>query len=385
MKQCLRLFFLVLFAISFKPTFAQDIPEHSGPGVTNFNNFLHNQNFKISGTNGTQAINLVLPGSGTSANSRAPQGGNTIRYARCVYLITAAELQAYGVPSGVNFSSLGFSYAAAQNTPTAGTFQVYFQNTADVANNMSTTWSTAISTMTRVDSSNDNIPAALTFDHNLSSASSFTYTGGGLYIAWEYSNPTSPVATAYNIAYCNTALVNGLKSQQSATVLPATLAASSFRPDTRLGYLVGTDASVQAVYTLGKLPLGFGVPHTISAVVSNTGDNIITALPCTLTVKGSNSFTDIQTIASIPVGGSATVTFSSFSPTVVGADTVTVNVPADGNLMNNSSSIIHTVNNTNTFAYTNGATFTAATLPNALSLGAAAAWFQNFMCMEMPY
>jgi hypothetical protein len=375
MKVVLRFLSLFLFLTFISSAFAQELPEHSGPGVI-YNNQLDNQNSNVRNPNNTLATNYVLPDNGsTSGNSRAPQG--LFRFERSVYLITAAELQAAGVLTGVSFTSIGFIYSVAQDIPTSGTFQVYFQNTADVANNMSATWATAITTMTKVDSSADVIPSALVFDHALSNPSAFTYTGGGIYVAWEYSNPLSAIAAVANTALCTNSLAAGLKGAQSNTALPVALTASAFRPGTRLAYPVGTDAGVVAVYTLGKLPLGAGVPDTVTAVIKNTGDNVITSLPCTLSVKGSNTFSNIQTIASLAVGASTVVSFS-FTPTAIGADTLTVTIPADVILTNNSKTVVHTVNNTNTFAYSDGAVFTAATLWNALGLGAAGSMVSKF-------
>jgi hypothetical protein len=261
-----------------------------------------------------------------------------------------------GVPSGANFTAIGWAYTTAQNVATPGTFQVYFMNTTDATNNLSTTWATAISGMTRVDSSVDNIPASTSFIHTLSKSSAFTYTGGGIYIAFEYSNPSGTVATTANVALCNVTLTNGLKGAQSTSSMPTTVAASSYRPETLLGYYVGSDAQVAGVYTLGLLPLGLGVPHYVQATIYNSGDVDFTSLPCTLSVTGSNTFSNIQTIPSLPVGYYAQVTFAGFSPTVAGSDVLTVTIPADSVAANNSNTAYHTVNNTNTMAYSDGTT-----------------------------
>jgi hypothetical protein len=306
-------------------------------------------------------INYALPdNNGTSGNSRAPQG--TMRYIRTVYLITQAELINAGIPAGVNFNSIGFVYSTAQNLATTGEFKVYFQNTSHTAYGKTTdVWTNGstgiIDEMTLVSTAPITIPAATgSVDFPLSNPSAFTYSGGGIYVAYEYQNPSGTLATAGNVALCNTTLAGALKNAFSATALPSSVGAtaSAFRPGTRLGYAMANDAAVVNVYTFGKLPLGFGVPHTISAAVRNTGDEALASVACTLKVTGANTFTTIKTV-SVPVGATVLVTFDPFRPFNEGIDTVTVTLADDGNSLNNTFSVTHVVNNTFTFAYSNGA------------------------------
>ena len=176
----------------------------------------------------------VISGLSTSPNGRAPQGA--ARYNRSVWIITPAEMTAAGITTGSIVNSLGFNLSIAQNIATTGNFIVYLQNTADVTNTKSTTWATAITGMTTASNSPLTIPAAVgTFDQPFSGGTVFTYTGGGLYIAFEYSNPSGTLATTSNTALCNTQLTNGIKSAFSSTVAPTTVAVSNYRPLTRLG------------------------------------------------------------------------------------------------------------------------------------------------------
>ena len=172
-------------------------------------------------------------GSISSPNGRAPQGSKN--YNRSIWLITASEMLTAGFPNGSIINSLGFKYILAQNIPTTGTFVVYLQNTTDTANNKSTVWSTAISTMTTVSNSNITIPAAIgTVDFPFVNGTGFTYTGGGIYVAFDYQN-TGTVATTGNTASCNLALTNGLISQTDLIAPPANVVSSNYRPETRLG------------------------------------------------------------------------------------------------------------------------------------------------------
>lgn len=182
----------------------------------------------------TQYYNALPNNGSTSGNSRAPQGLQ--RYSRTVYIITAAEMAASGLSNGDVINSIGFNYSSAQNISTTGSFTVYMENSTDVTNTKSTTWSTAITGMTTVSNSSITIPAqAGQVNFPFSGGSTFTYTGGGVYVAFEYQNPTSAVATTPNVALCSTTLTGGLKSGQSTTLLPTTIAASNWRPETFLG------------------------------------------------------------------------------------------------------------------------------------------------------
>src|SRR5206468_361127 len=91
-------------------------------------------------------------------------------------------------------------------------------------------------------------------------------------------------------------------------------------------------------YSYGLLPIG--VSETIGAVVNNVGALAQTNVPVTANVTGSNSYTNMQTIASLAgCSGQAIATFSfPFAPGSIGFNTLTVSVPADDNTANNSVS-----------------------------------------------
>lgn len=180
----------------------------------------------------------VVDGLATSQNGRAPQGARNVT--RSVWIVTADEMAAGGFLAGDVISGLGFTYQVAQNTATTGTCIIYLQNTTDTTNTKSTTWATAIGGMTTVSTGAFTIPAtAGEINYDFSGGSTFTYTGGAVYVAFDYQSAT-PSTTA-NTAYCNNTLTGGVKSAMSAaasTTPPTTIAASNFRPVTRLGKTV---------------------------------------------------------------------------------------------------------------------------------------------------
>ncbi|MFT3912344.1 MAG: hypothetical protein QM737_23155 [Ferruginibacter sp.] len=114
--------------------------------------------------------------------------------------------------------------------------------------------------------------------------------------------------------------------------------------------LAQTDAKVEAVYTLGKIPAPLGVyRHKVQARIVNKGTDFLFDLPVTLTVTGANSFADNKTVNIAP-GDTSMVDFDSFSPWNMGTNTVTVSVPADDDNSDNSSAYTQLVNN-NDFSY----------------------------------
>jgi hypothetical protein len=100
--------------------------------------------------------------------------------------------------------------------------------------------------------------------------------------------------------------------------------------------LPANDASITALYTLGKLPIDVSPGHAVTAVVKNAGSSTLSNVTVTLNITGANTFTNNQNILSLAAGASTTVTFSTFMPTALGSNTVTVSVPSDGNNTNNS-------------------------------------------------
>jgi hypothetical protein len=207
---------------------------------------------------------VPVSGLSNSANGRAPQGARPCT--RSIWIITAAEMAASGLVSGDVINSLGFNYMTAQPTATTGTIAIYLQNTADATNLKSTTWSTAITGMTTVSNSSVTIPAITgNFDIPFVGGTTFTYTGGALYVAFDYQNFTNPLAAINNVAYCNsqtTASILTVMAATTGTTAPTALTASNFRPETRLGKPVACAKPTNLNYTnqtLNSVDLTFDV------------------------------------------------------------------------------------------------------------------------------
>jgi hypothetical protein len=174
-----------------------------------------------------------LPNDGSSSGSgRAPR--TDAKFSRVVYLITANELADAGLVNGAKITSVGFNYSVAPSVPVTTTaFAMYLQNTTDVTNAKSNTWSTVVSDMTSVTTSNITIPATTGISYI--NVTSFTYTGGGLYVAYDYQN-TGTTSTA-NRVLTNTKLANGwlgaVTGGPTVTAPSTTITSvSGFRPQT---------------------------------------------------------------------------------------------------------------------------------------------------------
>ncbi len=110
------------------------------------------------------------------------------------------------------------------------------------------------------------------------------------------------------------------------------------------------DGAIKEVYTLGKLPIPYAIPHVIRASVVNLGVDTLFAQQVDVLVSGANSFTDSQVIDTILPGESKYVSFNPYSYSTTGNCLVTVSVPNDSNNTNNSKSFNQIIT-TDVYAY----------------------------------
>jgi len=104
------------------------------------------------------------------------------------------------------------------------------------------------------------------------------------------------------------------------------------------------DASVDALYTLGDLPLNGAAPHQVQAIITNTGTVDYNNLPVVLQITGANTFND-TIVLNLGVATSTLVTFADFTPANLGANVVNVGIPADAVLTNNMQTYSQNVTN----------------------------------------
>jgi hypothetical protein len=279
----------------------------------------------------------ALPTNGaTSVNGRAPIP--LALFIRSVYLVTAAEMAAAGFSNGNQLTGIGWHYATAPAATSNGTLVVLLQNTADATNLKSTTWTTAITGMTTVLNGPVTLPNTTNpFDFPFTGPA-FTYTGGGVYVAfdWQWAGPTQ----AGTIVSCNNSGTTISTGQSNAGPVAVLTGGSAFRPETRFTPTTGgipNDAAVVQLYAYGTVPNGFVGPQAFQALVTNNGTNAQTNLPVSLNVTGAQTFSDTVTIPSLPAcGGTTTVTFAPMPLTTFGLDSIAVSIPSDDQNTNNS-------------------------------------------------
>lgn len=302
---------------------------------------------------------------GNSGSGRGPI--NTTLFHRSAAVYKASEILPF-LSAGDTIGRLGWSILTAGGS-VSGTMKIYLVNTSDVTYSRSTTWSTLLTTptaMTQVYNGSMTIPGTVS-NYTVLLSTPFVYTGGGLYVAYDWApTTTSGTAVIYN---CNTDVTLGQWNAQGTT-LPTTLNSNStFRAQVVFGIVPKKlDASVDELYSLGKLPIPYANPHVVRTRVTNNGKDTLFNWPVTLNVTGANTFTNTQTIDTLKPGGNFKfVDFAGFSPANTGSNLLTVSVPADSVNSNNSRTFHQTVN-LNSYSYADptiasagGVGFTGAT------------------------
>lgn len=105
----------------------------------------------------------------------------------------------------------------------------------------------------------------------------------------------------------------------------------------------GNDAAVTAIYTLGTASSTYGSPVASQAIIRNAGTSAQTNLAVTLAVSGTTTYTNTQIVASLAPGASTTVNFSILLTATTGTNTLTVTLPTDDFVSNNTKTTTQTV------------------------------------------
>ncbi len=213
------------------------------------------------------------------------------------------------------------------------------------------------------------------YDIPFHGGNTFTFTGGGVYVAWEYARASGSLSTA-NLSLSTTkgTSLAGANGQDSVTyllsmvsradsslaALPTILGENRNRPETRFGSAGLQDSvGVVAVYALGFTTPKFQSPTPISTLIANFSSTSQT-YNVTLTVNekasGTNRYTASQSIT-VPATDSMLVSFNGWSPSLLEQDSIIISIPAQTNenvLNNNRKGYLQQVNTT-LLAYDNRA------------------------------
>jgi len=294
----------------------------------------------------------VLPStSSTSGNSRIPRNAG-VYFERCEYLILPSEMAASGYPSANTIDAIGFLISTAGVGTQTGTLNIYLKNTSDVTYTLGSTWTTTGFTQV-CNNPAFTVPIALgAYTIPFVGGSTFTYTGGGVYVAWEFSNPTLVGGTTALVAYCNTNQATMCYGYQSATVQGTALTVTAYRPATTFVNNTLTDIiAVTNIYTDERVPTPFGTPTPVGVRVSNVSGSAQT-FNLTLTVKdvatSTTRYTETQPVTALAGGASTTINFTGWTPTI--QEDVTINaatsaITGETFVANNTLTIPGNVNN----------------------------------------
>ena len=290
-------------------------------------------------------ITVTAPSvTGATTQVRAPNGLTSQTTLRGVIIIPASELTA--IPSGTTITKLSLILSAAGTGSAGGTIQYYLENTADVTNLKSTDWATLTSTMTSVYTGAFNLPAVAGPTGDLTLTTGFVYSGGSLYVAYDYLGAT--FATGACTYSANSSLAGSWKGLATATTTPApTLTGTSaFRPCFRFTFTNPFTNELNVTGMAGEkgsFNNTIKTTQTVTSLISNTSQGTILNIPVTLDVTGANPYTVTQMVDSIQAGATSTVLFNNVPTVTLGSRTLTVSIPSDENNTNNSRTFTQNV------------------------------------------
>lgn len=262
----------------------------------------------------------------------------SIAYTRACYLLTPAEIDRFVLTNSV-VTNFGFDIYRPGSVPVNGTLTLYLENTSDVTYSKGTSFPALLTGMLQHYNGNMTIPAGsqnATTSVNTNLQSSFTWTGGSIYVAfdWVTAAPTSTIFQRYlaSNAGGGSTMMGAYGYESTGGPAPTTLTLSAVRPQMRflLGNIATNEASVQEVRAPGFVSKIMNPGHDISAVIRNNSSSTINGVPVTLNVTGANTYNFTQNTGAILPGASTVVVFSgAYAPTNNGMTTLSVSVGAD--------------------------------------------------------
>lgn len=280
------------------------------------------------------------PAIGSTTGLRAPNGTAAHTTFRGVIIIPASELTS--IPSGTTITKMSMLLSSgATPGPAGGNIQYYLENTADVTNLKSTTWATTITGMTSVYNGAFSVPSVAGSTGNVTLTSPFVYTGGSVYVAYDYLGTVFTTTGA--IYSANNSLAASWKGQPDPTTTPpATITQSSaFRPCFQFTFANPFTNELNVSGLAGEKGIfnnTIKTTQTVTSQITNTSAGALANIPVTLTITGANPYSATQTIPSIGAGATTTLLFNNVPSVNLGAQTITLSIPADDLPSNNTQS-----------------------------------------------
>src|SRR5688572_19467354 len=185
---------------------------------------------------GQSTLFVTAPNGLSTTQLRVPNGLASCAYMRACVLVLPTELAQ--IPSTSTLTQFGFTLQSGTGgVAVPGNFTVYLQHTNDLTYQKGTNWAAAISPMTSVYANVMTIPnSSGTNSIVLTLSTPFTYTGGGLYVAydWASSGPFSTVPATY-FSEAN-AINPGAATASASSSAPTTILTTNIRPDFLFGF-----------------------------------------------------------------------------------------------------------------------------------------------------
>jgi hypothetical protein len=291
-------------------------------------------------------ITIQAPPANSTSQLRAPNGTSQHAGMKACYLILQPELS---VLTGSVVNGFGFDLLnGTSSIPVTGNFTVYLQNTSDTFYNKGTSYSGALTGMTAYCATVMTIPVSATSTSIMITLSSnFTYTGGGIYVAFEW---TSNGSFDLNPATYNANYISG--GQLGATSFGASYPAANlmtstdFRPAFFLRALntATNELSISNVSALGKIAKLFNALQVITTQLKNSSTISKTNFSVNLSVTGANPFTSTVVVPTIAAGATVPISFPGFVSTNNGINNIFISIPNDQVSSNNTTSWTQSVN-----------------------------------------
>jgi hypothetical protein len=281
----------------------------------------------------------VAPG---TTGASGPTGTAATTFFRIAQIILPTEYAAADINNGDAIRSVSFTFSTNPTASFSGRMKVYLQNSTDASYLKNNIWNDIQTGMTLVFDDTITI-AAGTSQIDMPVNQNFVYTGGSMYLAFDWEM-IGPAVTSGVIYRANTAVPTSIRRQGNSTAPPATLGGTS---NFRLEVLWGVDRpaddlEVLSVFAKGSNVPGFGYPENIEVLVRNNGF-LPADKPLTLNITGANTFTATQQVVATS-GQTVSLNFSGFSATNNGFNSITASVPVDDVPVNNSKNYIQDVN-----------------------------------------
>ena len=288
--------------------------------------------------------NLNIPlNDGSTSSFRAPNGTSGHASQRSVMFIHEWELLPM---TSSTFSRIVFQYSGGATIPVTGVFTLWLQNTNDQDYLKANAGFSAITaTMSTAYVGNFTVPGAAG-NVSLTLTTPFNYTGGGLYVAWDFAS-TGPFATSPATITSNSSPYWIYFSASPGAAVNTFTYGNVFRPALLFSAINTSTNELRTtrIQTEGKVSRLENTNQRAIVTVVNSGFNAQSNVTVALNAAGANPYTGSVVIPTLPAGAVANVTFAAYPIPASGLSTLTgvVAGSSDQNISNNTKALTQSV------------------------------------------